>query len=87
MADDFSTYKAALDSPYEHAAAVTPNDSVDLANATRGIFVGGAGNLAVITLGGETVTLTGVTAGSMLRLRVSRIKSTGTTATNIMALW
>lgn len=85
--DDYATYKAGLDSPYEHAAAVTPNDSADLTNVTRGIFVGGAGNLRITTLGGEGVVLTGVAAGSVLRVRATRVFSTSTTATNIMALW
>jgi hypothetical protein len=36
---------------------------------------------------GNSLTLTGVTAGSVLPLRVTKVKSTGTTATNIAALW
>jgi hypothetical protein len=85
--DDFPNQTVGLDSPYTHLAAVTPNDSTDLTNVTRGIFVGGAGALKVTTVGGESVTLTGVAAGSVLRIRATRIWSTGTTATTIAALW
>lgn len=85
--DDYAQYATGLDTPYRHAASVSPSDSVDLTNVTRGIFVGGAGNLVVITEGGETVTITGVTAGTILRLCAGRVKNTGTTATNIVALW
>lgn len=73
--------------PGSNAAAVTPNDSTDLSYTTRAIYVGGAGNLAVVMAGGQTVTFTGVTAGAILPIRVSRVMSTNTTATNIMAIW
>lgn len=73
--------------PASNAAAVTPNDSTDLAATSRAIYVGGAGNLAVITAGGQTVTFTGVPAGAILPIRASRVMLTNTTATSIMALW
>jgi hypothetical protein len=73
--------------PGSNAAAVTPNDSTDLTYTTRALFVGGAGNIAVTMAGGQSVTFTGVTAGALLPIRVTRVLSTGTTATNIMALW
>jgi hypothetical protein len=85
--DDYGQLQAGLDSPYRHAAAVTPSDTVDLSDVTRAIYVGGAGNIALITEGGETVTLTGATVGTVYRICASRIKSTSTTATNLVAFW
>src|SRR4051794_32584204 len=85
--DDYAKLATGLDSPYRHAAAVTPSDSTDLTNVTRAIYVGGAGNIVLITEQGETVTITGATVGSVLRICASRIKSTNTTATNLVALW
>jgi hypothetical protein len=73
--------------PASNAAAVTPNDSTDLAAVSRALFVGGAGNIAVTMAGGQSITFTGVTAGAVLPIRVSRILSTGTTATSIVAVW
>jgi hypothetical protein len=74
--------------PAQHAANVTPSDTVDLANNTRYLFVGGAGNIKVTTVGGETLTITGVIAGSVLPLRVKRVFATGgTTATNMVGLY
>jgi hypothetical protein len=71
-----------------NAAVVTPNDSTDLGNVTRGVFVGGAGNLNVNMAGvGTEVTFTGVPAGAFLPICVSRIRSTSTTCTNIVAFW
>lgn len=76
------------DSPYGGAAAVAPNDGADLAvKPTRGLFIGGAGNLKVTMEDGSTPTFTGVVAGSVLRLKVVRVWATGTTATNILGLY
>jgi hypothetical protein len=86
MADTFDGFRGGLGSPMTDGVAVTASDSTVL-TTTRAIFVGGAGNLAVVMSNGTTVTLTGVTAGSWLPLRVTKVKSTGTTATNIAALW
>lgn len=86
-ADNFASASEGLDSPYAHAAAVSPHDTNELAYVTRAVFVGGAGNLKYTSAGGETVTLTGVTAGSVLCIRAKLIFSTGTTATNIAAFW
>jgi hypothetical protein len=50
------------------------------------LYVGGAGNLNVVTEGGTTVLLSGVPAGTVLRLRVRRVLVASTTATLITAL-
>lgn len=73
--------------PWQNAAAVTPNDSADLTAVASALFVGGAGNIAVVTVGGHEVTLNGATAGSVIQVRVKRVKATGTTATNLVGLW
>lgn len=73
--------------PASNAAAVTPNDSTDLTYTSRAIFVGGAGNLAIIMAGGQTVTFVGVQAGAIIPIRASRVMSTNTTATSIVAVW
>jgi len=88
MADTWLKTAAAMFGPAHNAAAVTPNDGSDLANSSTALFVGGAGAVKVDMVGGTTgVTLTGVVAGSVLPIRVSRVYSTGTTATNIVALY
>lgn len=67
--------------------AVTPNDSTVL-ETTRALWVGGAGNVAVVFAdGGSAVTLTGVAAGTMLPVQVTKVMSTNTTATTITALY
>lgn len=73
--------------PADQAEAVTPSDVTAL-EPTRGLFVGGAGNIAVRMAGPDknTVTFTGVLAGSWLPLIVDRVMATNTTATNIVAV-
>jgi hypothetical protein len=72
--------------PARNAAVVTPSDSNDLTFVTRGIYVGVAGNIAVIMSGnGGPVTIP-VQPG-LQPLAVSRIYSTGTTATGLVAVW
>jgi hypothetical protein len=70
-----------------NAVAVTPSNDDDLTYTSRAVFVGGAGNLNVDMAGGDTVLLTGLLAGSFLPISVNRIRSTSTTATNIIAFW
>lgn len=76
-----------IDAPAANAAAVTPNDSADLTNVSRSLYVGGAGDIKVDMADVGTVTFTGVVAGSILPIRVKRVYSTGTTATTILVLY
>lgn len=73
--------------PSTHAVAVSPSDSADLASVTKGVWVGGVGDLKVTMFGGEAVVFTAVPAGTYLPIAVKRIWSTGTSASNIAALW
>jgi len=51
------------------------------------LYVGGAGDLNVITSAGDEVVFTGVLAGSFIPVQITRVKATSTTATGIIALW
>jgi hypothetical protein len=75
-----------LESPATRAFAITPSDSVNLTVFSRAIYVGGAGNISVLTLQDNIVTFTGLLAGSILPIRVKRVNSTATTATGLVAL-
>lgn len=68
------------------ATVITPDDD-DLIGQTIGVFVGGAGNLNATLACGVDCLFTGVVAGSILPISVVKIKSTSTTATNIVALY
>lgn len=71
--------------PAHGAVSVTPNDSTVLVT-TRSLFVGVSGNLAVQMADGETITFTNVPVG-IFPIQVDKVLSTGTTATNIIALY
>lgn len=72
---------------FQHAEAVTASDTVDLVKISQVIYVGGTGNISLITASGETVLFTGVPAGTQLRVRATRIRATGTTATAMVSLY
>jgi len=82
ITDPAATAKAA-----GYAESVTASDST-VFEATRGLYVAGAGDLTVrMALGQNNVTFTGVTAGSVLPVCVDQVRATGTTATGIVRLW
>ncbi len=87
MTDAYSSYTPGLTSPGTRAFAITPNNSEDLPHVPRAIYVGGSGNIAVVTQGGDEVTFTSVFAGSLLPVRVKRVKDTGTTATLMIGIY
>lgn len=72
--------------PAVHAAAVVPSDTVDLAAPTRSLYIGATGTLTVKMYGGETVTFAAVPVG-IFPIQVTRVLTTGTSATTIIALW
>ncbi len=74
--------------PASQLVAITPNDSTDLtASNIRGLWVGGAGNVAVIASGDSSaVTLVGVPAGTVLPIAVIKVMATNTTATSIVGM-
>ena len=75
------------------AVAVTKSDTTilspgalypDAGAAT--LYIGGTGNLSVVTEGGQTVLFRNVPVG-FFPVSVTKVRNTGTNATNIFALW
>lgn len=77
--------------PATRAAALTKSDSTVIAPATRGLYVGGGGDVAVRILNASgvaaSVTFANVPAGTILPIVCDQLLSTGTTATNVLGLW
>lgn len=71
--------------PVFNAFAITPNDGADLATTTRGLYIGGTGDIKLTFSGGATVTLTNVAPG-IWPFQAVRVFATGTTATGIVGL-
>ena len=57
-----------------------------LSPACRFLYIGGTGAVKVDTEGGQTVTFSAVPVG-YLYVRATKVYKTGTTATNIVALY
>lgn len=72
--------------PCSRFAAITPSDTVNLINPAFAIYVGGSGDVVCINNDGVAVTFVGATAGSILPITTSRVNSTNTTATSLVAL-
>ena len=78
---------ANLAGPASHFAAVTPHNSTNLAVPTRALYVGTTGNVTAVSESGEVVLFKAVPAGAILPVVVIRVNATGTTATDIVALF
>lgn len=70
----------------QRAVAVTPSDSTTFAK-TQGLWVGGAGAITATMADGSNVLISGIAAGTLLPIGVTAVKSTGTTATLIVAMY
>jgi hypothetical protein len=69
--------------------AVTKSDTTVLPNGITGLWIGGAGAIAVVFAGqqdSDAVTFSAVAAGTFLPFSVSKVLSTGTNATLIVAV-
>ena len=86
MADIFEDYRAILNGPMTDAEVVTKSDSVNLVNVSRAIYVGGTGHMNVIMANGDTILFSAIPVGTILPIRASRVQSTGTTATLMVAM-
>lgn len=78
------------------AAAVTPSDTVDIPSVSTQngtgnngcvLYVGGYGDVRVLTAGGDDVTFVGINGGTFVPVQVLRVFATNTNATNIVAMW
>jgi hypothetical protein len=85
--NDFDKHASGLDSPARKSFAITKHDTNELANITRGIYVGGAGDVVIqLELDSAAVTFTGMLAGQIYPIQARIVKSTGTTATALVGL-
>jgi hypothetical protein len=73
----------------EEKAYIVYTASPQTSNGNPGcyIYVGGAGNVKVTTIGGDIITFTATPVGQVLPVQIIKLHSTGTTATLVNALW
>lgn len=74
--------------------AVTPSDSAVLSYTQgtevfrpKAFYIGSDGDVSLVNSAGTAVTFVGVVAGTTLAVSSEKVRSTGTTASNIVALY
>ena len=72
--------------PAQYAAVVIPSDGTPLQSPARSLYIGVAGNVRVLTVGGSDVILNNVPVG-ILPIQVSKVFNSNTTASSIVAMW
>jgi hypothetical protein len=80
-------FSAADAAPAKSWRAITPSDTVNMAAGCRGIYVGGAGNVALVGDDGGVSTFTAVPVGTFMPTGARRVNATNTTATLLVALF
>ena len=85
--DNFSNFPTTPISPARSAMTIVPSDSTDLPHVSRAIYVGQGGDLTVEMADGDVTTFEAVPGGSVLPIRVKRVRNTATTANAIISLW
>lgn len=71
---------------YNQALAIVPSNTADHTWIFDAFLVGGAGNVVLVQEDSVAVTLTGLLAGHVYRIRGRRVNSTNTTATSLVGL-
>lgn len=87
MPDPFANAADSIIAPASQAFTITPNDTEFLATSAKAIYVGTGGSIVVRPVNsGADVTFRNVVTGTVLAVRVSAVRATGTTAADIVGL-
>lgn len=85
--DHFSSFRDSPIFPASRCFAIAPDDNGDLPSATKAIYAGSGGDIVLRTVDSDNdVTFRNVPSGAILDLRVAAIRSTGTTASDLVGL-
>lgn len=85
--NDYPNRYAGVSGPYIGGETISPSDTVSLSKVSRAIYVGTVGTLSCLMMDGTTLVLPTTVAGTIYELRVERVNLTGTSATNLRALF
>ena len=69
------------------AFAISKSNTADFEFLVRGIYVGGAGDVAVVNPDDSVCVFVGVPAGTILPVQARRVNETSTDATNMVGLY
>ena len=70
-----------------HVAEAAVNGTPFTNGVCRSLYIGGAGNASLLMPDNSTVIFSALAAGTVLPVRASQVNTTGTTATDIVALF
>lgn len=78
--------------PASGAKSITPSDSTSFPFVTKSIYVGTGGNIAVVLVtegdtAGKVTVFSNVLGGTILPVQATRVNSTSTTASNLVAMY
>lgn len=85
--DNFGSVLDSLIAPARNCFSITPNNAATLPVLPKAIYVGTGGSLVVRAVDGTSdVTFINVASGSILDIRITAVRATGTTAANLIGL-
>lgn len=85
--DNFEVTLDSLIAPARSCFAIIPHNTVELQILPKAIYVGSGGSLVIRAVdSAQDVTFANVASGTILDVRVSAVRQTGTTASNIIGL-
>lgn len=85
--DPFANATDSLIAPARSAIAIVPHASAALPQAVRALYVGVGGDIVLQAVGSQQdVTFSNVPTGSILPVRVSAVRTAGTTAQQLVGL-
>ena len=84
---DPATNTANSSVPASFGAEVVPSDVNELSHVSRALYVGTGGDVTLVLENGQELPFVGVPGGTIMPLRVRQVNATGTTASDINALW
>lgn len=88
MADPYNNFLDTVSSPARSAKAVTTHNTNPLAGGTsKALYVGVSGDIACRLVGDDADVLIKAAPVGILPVRVTHVRTTSTTATNILALY
>lgn len=88
MADNFAHFADSPQAPATRAVAVSPHDGNALSDIPKALYVGGGGDLMLRGINDSADQLwKAVPTGTILPFRAQYVRATGTSATQILALY
>lgn len=86
----FDNFDSALDSliaPARNCFPIVPNDTANLPALPKAIYVGSGGNVALRAVdSSQDVVFFNLASGSVIDVRAMIVRTTGTTASNLVGL-